>query len=187
MILLIDNYDSFTYNIYQMLAEKGFEIVVHRNNTITLADCINLKPERLLISPGPGTPDDAGISIEAITHFAGRIPVLGVCLGHQSLAQAYGGEIIRAHKLMHGKTSPMHHDGKTVFKQMPQPFEATRYHSLLVNRDNLPDTFEISSWTDEEEIMGLRHKPTGAEGVQFHPESILTQEGANLLEASATC
>lgn len=187
MILIIDNYDSFTYNIYQMLAARGHEVVVHRNNALSLEDCIQLNPHRLLISPGPGTPKDAGISKQAIHHFAGRIPVLGVCLGHQSLAEVYGGEVIRATKLMHGKTSPMHHDAQTIFAQMPQPFEATRYHSLLVNRSNLPDAFEISSWTDDNEIMGLRHKPTGAEGVQFHPESILTEEGSNLLEAFALC
>ncbi len=187
MILMIDNYDSFTYNIYQMLAEQGFEVLVIRNDQITLQGCIDHKPERLLISPGPGTPDQAGISIEAIKHFAGRIPVFGVCLGHQSLAQAFGGEIIRAPRLMHGKTSAIHHDHKTVFAPMQNPFEATRYHSLVVNPQNLPDHFVISAWTDQDEIMGLRHTPTGAEGVQFHPESILTVDGADLLRAFATC
>ena len=187
MILLIDNYDSFTYNLYQLLAEQGFEVVVHRNDSLSVQDCIALNPDRLLVSPGPGRPEHAGISIEAIQHFAGRIPVLGVCLGHQSLAQAFGGEIVRAEQLMHGKTSHMHHDAETIFTQMPQPFEATRYHSLLVNRKTLPSTFEVSCWTDQKEIMGLRHTPTGAEGVQFHPESILTNNGAKLLESFATC
>lgn len=187
MILMIDNYDSFTYNIYQMLAEQGFGVEVVRNDELTLAQCIDRNPERLLISPGPGTPDDAGISLSAIAHFAGRIPVLGVCLGHQSLAQAFGGEIIRADRLMHGKTSPIHHDGRTLFAPMSNPFLATRYHSLLVNRTTLPSDFEVSAWTKEEEIMGLRHRPSGAEGVQFHPESILTVDGSQLLRAFATC
>jgi anthranilate synthase/aminodeoxychorismate synthase-like glutamine amidotransferase len=187
MILMIDNYDSFTYNIYQLLAEQGFEVEVVRNDEITLAQCIARSPERLLISPGPGTPDEAGISLTATAHFAGRIPVLGVCLGHQSLAQAFGGEIVRADRLMHGKTSPIHHDQRTLFSPMPSPFLATRYHSLVVNRATLPKDFEVSAWTEEEEIMGLRHRPTGAEGVQFHPESILTEDGAKLLRAFATC
>ena len=187
MILMLDNYDSFTYNIYQMLAEQGFEVEVVRNDEITLSECIARNPKRLLISPGPGKPDDAGLSLSAISHFAGRIPVLGVCLGHQSLAQAFGGDIIRADRLMHGKTSPIHHDQRTLFAPMRSPFPATRYHSLVVDRLTLPKEFEVSAWTEEEEIMGLRHLPTGAEGVQFHPESILTEDGSKLLKAFATC
>jgi anthranilate synthase/aminodeoxychorismate synthase-like glutamine amidotransferase len=187
MIIMIDNYDSFTYNIYQQLAEVGHEIQVYRNDALDLAGIINLSPEKLIISPGPGDPDQAGVSVEAIQHFAGRIPVLGVCLGHQSLAQAYGGKIVRADRLMHGKTSPIHHTQSGIFKEMPTPFDATRYHSLLVERQSLPADFEITAWTQEDEIMGLRHKPTGAEGVQFHPESILTINGRKLLETFATC
>ena len=187
MMIMIDNYDSFTYNIYQVMAARGYDLQVIRNDQLTLAALINMKPEKLLISPGPGTPDNAGISMDAISHFAGRIPVLGVCLGHQSLAQCFGGDVVRADRLMHGKTSPMHHDSKTIFAQMPDPFDATRYHSLIVRRDTLPTDFEISAWTEEGEIMGLRHTPTGAEGVQFHPESILTTEGETLLETFAKC
>jgi anthranilate synthase/aminodeoxychorismate synthase-like glutamine amidotransferase len=187
MIVMIDNYDSFTYNIYQQLAEIGHDVRVIRNDQITIDDLDVLGPDRLIISPGPGDPDQAGISIDAIRHFAGSIPVLGVCLGHQSLAQAYGGRIIRADRLMHGKTSPMHHDGTGVFTTLPNPFEATRYHSLIVERSSLSEDFEITAWTAEGEIMGLRHKPTGAEGVQFHPESILTESGKKLLENFATC
>jgi len=187
MILMIDNYDSFTYNIYQQLAEVGHEIQVYRNDALDLAGIINLSPEKLIVSPGPGDPDQAGVSVEAIQHFAGRIPVLGVCLGHQSLAQAYGGKIVRADRLMHGKTSPIHHTQSGIFKDMPTPFDATRYHSLLVERQSLPTDFEITAWTQEDEIMGLRHKPTGAEGVQFHPESILTKNGRKLLETFAKC
>ena len=187
MIVMIDNYDSFTYNIFQQLAERGVELKVIRNDQISLEGLSELKPSHLIVSPGPGNPDQAGISMAAIEHFAGHIPVLGVCLGHQSLAQVYGGKVIRADRLMHGKTSPIHHDGKTIFNEMPQPFEATRYHSLIVERETLPDTFEITAETSEGEIMGLRHKPTGAEGVQFHPESILTNRGAYLLENFAKC
>ena len=163
MIIMIDNYDSFTYNIYQQLAEVGHEIEVHRNDALSLPEIIALKPAKLIISPGPGDPDQAGISVEAIQHFAGRIPVLGVCLGHQSLAQAYGGKIVRADRLMHGKTSPIHHQQKGVFQNMPTPFDATRYHSLVVERSSLSDDFEITAWTKEDEIMGIVHKPTGAE------------------------
>ena len=187
MILLIDNYDSFTYNLYQELAQVGADVHVVRNDAADLEQLKKLQPERLMISPGPGRPDDAGVSMDAIAYFAGRIPLLGVCLGHQCLAQCYGGLVVRAERLMHGKTSPVHHDGKTVFTGMPEPFEATRYHSLLVERDSLGDDFEVSAWTAEGEIMGLRHLPTGAEGVQFHPESILTQEGQRLLETFAKC
>jgi anthranilate synthase/aminodeoxychorismate synthase-like glutamine amidotransferase len=187
MLLLIDNYDSFTYNIYQILAELGIDVQVIRNDAMRLDALVALKPERLLISPGPGDPTSAGVSVEAIQHFAGRIPVLGVCLGHQALAHAYGGEVVRAARLMHGKTSEVLHDRRTLFEQMPLPFAATRYHSLLVKRETLPNTFEVSAWTPEGEIMGLRHKPSGAEGVQFHPESILTESGRNLLEAFGRC
>ena len=181
MILLIDNYDSFTYNLVQYLGELGADTCVHRNDCISIEEIDRLAPQRLLISPGPCTPKEAGISVEALRHFAGRLPVLGVCLGHQSLAYAFGGEIIRADRLMHGKTSMIHHDGKTIFEGLPNPFEATRYHSLIVNRKNLPADFEISAETVEGEIMGIRHKPTDAEGVQFHPESILTKAGKDLL------
>ena len=181
MILLIDNYDSFTYNLVQYLGELGAEICVYRNDSISIAEIERLAPQRLLVSPGPCTPKEAGISVEALRHFAGQLPVLGVCLGHQSLAYAFGGEIIRADRLMHGKTSMIHHDGKTIFEGLPNPFEATRYHSLIVSRNSLPADFEISAETVEGEIMGIRHKPSGAEGVQFHPESILTTAGKDLL------
>jgi anthranilate synthase/aminodeoxychorismate synthase-like glutamine amidotransferase len=181
MILIIDNYDSFTYNLVQYLGELGADIHVYRNDVVSLSDIDRLAPQRLLVSPGPCTPKEAGISVEALRHFAGRLPVLGVCLGHQSLAYAFGGEIIRADRLMHGKTSMIHHDGKTIFEGLPNPFEATRYHSLIVNRKTLPAEFEISAETVEGEIMGIRHTPTGAEGVQFHPESILTKAGKDLL------
>jgi len=182
MLLIIDNYDSFTYNLVQYLGELGADISVYRNDKISIPDIEGLAPQRLLVSPGPCTPKEAGVSVKALHHFAGRLPVLGVCLGHQSLAYAFGGEIIRADRLMHGKTSMIHHDGKTIFEGLPNPFEATRYHSLIVNRQTLPKEFEISAETVEGEIMGIRHKPTGAEGVQFHPESILTKAGMDLLK-----
>lgn len=181
MILVIDNYDSFTYNLVQYLGELGADVRVFRNDKITIPDIEALAPDQLLISPGPCTPREAGISVDTIQHFAGRLPLLGVCLGHQSLAYAFGGEIIRAERLMHGKTSMVHHDGKTIFQGLPNPFEATRYHSLIARRSSLPSDFEISAETVEGEIMGIRHKPTGAEGVQFHPESILTTAGMDLL------
>lgn len=182
MIIVIDNYDSFTYNLVQYLQEMEKDVRVFRNDAITLEGIENLAPTHLVISPGPGDPDGAGISMDAIRRFAGKIPVLGVCLGHQALGQAYGGKVVRAGRLMHGKTSPILHDGKTLFSLMPKPFEATRYHSLLVEKESLPDCFEISAWTKEGEIMGLRHKTIPAlEGVQFHPESILTTEGKQLL------
>ncbi len=181
MLLMIDNYDSFTYNLVQYLGELGTDIEVYRNDKITMNDISKLDPKRIMISPGPCTPNEAGISVEVIRRFAGRIPLLGVCLGHQSLAFAFGGEIIRADRLMHGKTSLVKHDNQTVFKGLPNPFEATRYHSLIVNKKTLPVDFEISAVTEEGEIMGLRHLPTGAEGVQFHPESILTTSGMDLL------
>ena len=182
MILMIDNYDSFTYNIVQYLGELDTKVVVHRNDEITIDGIKKLAPKGIVISPGPCRPDDAGISMEVVTAFAGRIPILGVCLGHQSLVQAYGGIIVKATKLMHGKTSMIHHDGKTIFKGLENPFEATRYHSLIVDPASLPDCFEITAWTDEDEIMGVRHKEIFLEGVQFHPESILTKCGKDLLK-----
>ncbi|MCK5391235.1 MAG: aminodeoxychorismate/anthranilate synthase component II [Deltaproteobacteria bacterium] len=181
MILMIDNYDSFTYNLVHYLAELGEEVVVHRNDKLELEDIGKLNPDMLVVSPGPCTPKEAGISVEAIKEFAARIPILGVCLGHQSLAYAYGAEIVRAQRLLHGKTSEIHHDKKGIYKGIPDPFEATRYHSLLVNRESLPEELEITAWTDEGEIMGIRHKEHMMEGVQFHPESILTKHGKDLL------
>jgi len=182
MLLMIDNYDSFTYNLVQYFGELGADIHVYRNDKISIDDIEHLNPTRIVISPGPCTPKEAGVSVKVIRHFAGTLPLLGVCLGHQSLAYAFGGEIIRADRLMHGKTSMINHDGQTIFGRLPNPFEATRYHSLIVNRETLPSDFEISALTDEGEIMGLRHIPTGAEGVQFHPESILTKAGMDLLK-----
>lgn len=181
MLLMIDNYDSFTYNLVQYFGELGEDVQVHRNNKITVAQIEALKPRRIVISPGPCTPTEAGISVETIRYFSGKLPVLGVCLGHQSLAVAFGGEVVRAERLMHGKTSQIRHDGKTLFRGLPNPFEATRYHSLIVRRDSLPTCFEISAETAEGEIMGLRHRSLGVEGVQFHPESILTTAGKDLL------
>ncbi len=182
MILVIDNYDSFTYNLVQYLGELGADVHVMRNDTLTNKDIEELAPDQLLISPGPCTPNEAGISVGAIKHFAGKLPLFGVCLGHQSLAYAFGSQIVQADRLMHGKTSMVHHDGKTIFQGLPNPFEATRYHSLIVKRETLPTDFEVSAETVEGEIMGLRHRPTGAEGVQFHPESILTISGMDLLK-----
>jgi len=181
MLLMIDNYDSFTYNLVQYLGELGEDVRVYRNDKITVEEIEALHPQRLVISPGPCTPKEAGISVDAIRHFAGRMPVLGVCLGHQSLAVAFGGEVVRADRLMHGKTSMIHHDGKTIFRGLPNPFEATRYHSLLVKGATVPDCLEVSAETAEGEIMGLRHRTLGVEGVQFHPESILTTAGMDLL------
>ncbi len=181
MLLMIDNYDSFTYNLVQYLGELGEEIEVYRNDKITVAQIEQLKPERLVISPGPCTPKEAGISVAAIRYFAGKLPILGVCLGHQSIGEAFGGRIVRADRLMHGKTSPIHHDGRTVFANLPNPFTATRYHSLIIERKSLPDCLEISAWTEEGEIMGVRHRELLVEGIQFHPESIITKEGKALL------
>ncbi len=178
---MIDNYDSFTYNLVQYFGELGADIEVYRNDKITIEEIKKLNPDRIVISPGPCTPKEAGISVKVIQHFAGRLPLLGVCLGHQSLAYAFGGEINRADRLMHGKTSMVNHDGQNIFHGLPNPFEATRYHSLIVNKETLPNHFEISAMTEEGEIMGIRHLPTGAEGVQFHPESILTEAGMELL------
>ena len=181
MLLVIDNYDSFTYNLVQYFGELGQDIRVYRNDKITLKEIESLKPEKIVISPGPCTPKEAGISVDLIKQFAGRIPILGVCLGHQSIGYALGGEIIHAKKLMHGKTSMINHDGKTIFKNLPNPFEATRYHSLVIERESIPDELEISAETDDGEIMGVRHKEYIIEGVQFHPESILTKVGKDLL------
>ena len=181
MILVIDNYDSFTYNLVQYLNELGAGTQVFRNDKITLDEIKKLAPERLLISPGPCTPEEAGISISVIKEFAGKLPILGVCLGHQAIGAAFGGKVIRAKNIMHGKTSQIHHDGRTLFKGLPNPFTATRYHSLIVERESLPECFEISAWTKDGEIMGLRHKEYKVEGVQFHPESILTKDGKKLL------
>lgn len=181
MILVIDNYDSFTYNLVQYLGELGEEIVVKRNDEIDLAGIEELAPDHILISPGPCSPNEAGISLSLIEHFKGKIPIFGVCLGHQSIGQAFGGEVVRAEKLMHGKTSAIHHDEKSIFAGMPTPFTATRYHSLIVRRETLPDCLEITAETDEGEIMALRHKEYPIEGVQFHPESIITEHGLTML------
>jgi len=180
-VLLVDNYDSFTYNLYQYLGELGAEVRVVRNDELSAEAAIALSPARIVISPGPGTPDQAGITLDLIRRAAGRIPVLGVCLGHQALGQAFGGEVRRAPKLMHGKTSQIHHDGRSVFARLPDPFTATRYHSLVVERDSVPESLEISAWTDDGIVMGLRHREYPLEGVQFHPESILTTVGKDLL------
>ena len=181
MLLVIDNYDSFTYNLVQYFGELGAEIVVRRNDEITIPEIETLSPERIVVSPGPCTPTEAGISCETIRHFGGKVPVLGVCLGHQSIGQVYGGDVIRADRLMHGKTSPIHHDGRSVFAGLPSPFTATRYHSLAVRRETLPDELEVTAWTADGEIMGLAHRTRPIHGVQFHPESIMTSEGARLL------
>jgi para-aminobenzoate synthetase component 2 len=181
MILVIDNYDSFTYNLVQYLGELGEQVEVRRNDEIDLAGIEALKPDHILISPGPCTPNEAGISLALIERFKGEIPILGVCLGHQAIGQVFGGEVVRAERLMHGKTSPIINDGKTLFKGLPTPFTATRYHSLIVKRETLPDCLEISAETAEGEIMGLRHKEYPIEGVQFHPESIITDYGLQIL------
>jgi len=180
-VLLVDNYDSFTYNLYQYLGELGAEVRVVRNDELSAEAAVALSPDRIVISPGPGTPDQAGITLDLIRRAAGRIPVLGVCLGHQALGQAFGGDVRRAPKLMHGKTSEIHHDGKGLFAGLPDPFTATRYHSLVVERDSVPGSLEISAWTDDGIVMGLRHREYPLEGVQFHPESILTTVGKDLL------
>jgi len=182
MLLIIDNYDSFTYNLVQYFGELGEEMTIFRNDVLTVEDVKALKPERICISPGPCTPNEAGISCEVIRQLGATTPILGVCLGHQSIGQVYGGDVVRAERLMHGKTSPIHHSATGIFVGMPTPFEATRYHSLIVKRESLPDCLEITAWTAEGEIMGLRHKQHPVHGVQFHPESILTQDGKRLLE-----
>jgi len=180
-VLLVDNYDSFTYNLYQYLGELGAEVRVVRNDELSAEAAMALSPARIVISPGPGTPDQAGITLDLIRRAAGQIPVLGVCLGHQALGQAFGGQVRRAPKLMHGKTSQIHHDGRSLFARLPDPFTATRYHSLVVERDSVPESLEISAWTDDGIVMGLRHRQYPLEGVQFHPESILTTVGKDLL------
>ncbi|MBW7860413.1 MAG: aminodeoxychorismate/anthranilate synthase component II [Rhodocyclaceae bacterium] len=181
MLLMIDNYDSFTYNLVQYFGELGAKVKVVRNDEITLEQIGALNPEQLVISPGPCTPAEAGVSVAAIREFAGRIPVLGVCLGHQSIGVAFGGRIVHAKRLMHGKTSPVHHLGSGVFRGLPDPLVCTRYHSLAIERDSLPECLEITAWTDDGEIMGVRHRSLAVEGVQFHPESILTEHGHALL------
>jgi anthranilate synthase/aminodeoxychorismate synthase-like glutamine amidotransferase len=186
MILMIDNYDSFTYNLVQQLQVIGEEVHVRRNDLIDLAGMEDLRPSALVISPGPGSPDKAGISVEAIRHFGPKIPVLGVCLGHQCIAVAFGGKVIRASRIMHGKVSQISHDGQTIYEEIPNPFEATRYHSLIVEVDSVPECLEISARTEEEEIMGLRHREYNVEGVQFHPESILTGEGTEIIRNFVT-
>jgi anthranilate synthase/aminodeoxychorismate synthase-like glutamine amidotransferase len=181
MILMIDNYDSFTYNLVQYLGELGADVRVYRNDQITVAEIQRLAPTKIVISPGPCTPTEAGISCDVIREFAGRVPLLGVCLGHQCIGEVFGGEIVRAPALFHGKTSMIYHDGKTIFRGLPRPFEATRYHSLVIRRETLPDCLELSAETDDGVIMGVRHRELQVEGVQFHPESILTREGKQLL------
>ena len=180
-ILLIDNYDSFTYNLYQYLGELGAEATVVRNDRITVDEALARRPSAIVISPGPGTPDQAGITLDLIQAAAGRVAVLGVCLGHQALGQAFGGKVVRAPRLMHGKVSEVHHDGRTIFSGLPPTFTATRYHSLVVAREGLPACLEVSAWTDDGVVMGLRHRELPLEGVQFHPESILTSAGKQLL------
>ncbi|MBI5971372.1 MAG: aminodeoxychorismate/anthranilate synthase component II [Deltaproteobacteria bacterium] len=181
MLLMIDNYDSFTFNLVQYLQELGAEVAVYRNDALTVKEMEELKPAKIVVSPGPCDPQKAGISVEAITHFAGKVPILGVCLGHQAIGYAFGGEVVKAARLMHGKTSMIYHDGRTIFDGLANPFEANRYHSLIVKRETLPDCLEVSAWTDANEIMGLRHKKYPIEGVQFHPESILTPSGKDIL------
>jgi anthranilate synthase/aminodeoxychorismate synthase-like glutamine amidotransferase len=182
MLLMIDNYDSFTYNIVQYLGELGADVRVYRNDAITLDEVVALQPQQIVISPGPCTPAEAGVSVELIRRLAGSIPILGVCLGHQAIGAAFGGRIVRAGRLMHGKTSPIFHDGRTIFRGLSQPFEATRYHSLLIERATMPECLELSAWTAEGEVMGVRHRQFLLEGIQFHPESILTVEGKQLLK-----
>src|SRR3954470_21741153 len=186
MIFVLDNYDSFTYNLVQYLGELGADVVVRRNDELTVSEIEALRPERILVSPGPCTPSDAGISVELVRHFAGKVPILGVCLGHQAIGEAFGGKIVRAKNLMHGKTSAIEHDGRSVFRDLPSPFTATRYHSLIVSRAGLPAELEVTAQTrdadDESVIMGLRHRRYPVEGVQFHPESVLTQHGKQLLK-----
>jgi anthranilate synthase component 2 len=181
MLLMIDNYDSFTYNLVQYFGELGADVHVHRNDKISLEEIEKMQPSRIVISPGPCTPNEAGISIAVIEAFSGRVPILGVCLGHQSIGQAFGGRIVRAKTLMHGKTSMIYHKDTGVFRGLENPLQATRYHSLVIEKESLPDCLEITAWTDDDEIMGVRHKTMDVEGVQFHPESILTHQGHELL------
>lgn len=181
MILLIDNYDSFTWNLYQYFCELGAQVEVRRNDVITLADIKSLSPEKIVISPGPCTPDESGISLDVIRHYAGRLPLLGVCLGHQAIGQVFGARIVRAQKVMHGKTSPVSHTGNGVFQGLNNPLTVTRYHSLVIEPSSLPDCFDVTAWSDTQEIMGIRHREWDVEGVQFHPESILSEQGHQLL------
>ena len=181
MVLMIDNYDSFTYNLVQYFGELGADLVVYRNDKISINQVNKLDPEKIIISPGPCTPNEAGISCQLIRDYAGRVPILGVCLGHQCIGQVFGGNIVRANRLMHGKTSPIYHKNREIFQGLPSPFDATRYHSLIIQNESLPDCLELTAWTDEEEIMGIQHKEMSIYGVQFHPESILTIEGKKLL------
>jgi anthranilate synthase component II len=181
MLLMIDNYDSFTYNLVQYLGELGQEVKVVRNDEISIDEIEALSPERIVVSPGPCTPNEAGVSLEVIRRFAGRVPILGVCLGHQAIGQAYGGHVVHAKTLMHGKVSQIHHTGKGVFAGLPSPYSATRYHSLAIERETCPADLEITAWTEDGEIMGVRHRSLAIEGVQFHPESILTEHGHDLL------
>ena len=181
MIVLLDNYDSFTYNLYQYLGELGAELRVVRNDEMSAGEVLALRPSAVVVSPGPGNPDQAGISLELVRRCTGALPLLGVCLGHQALGQAFGGRVVRAPRLMHGKTSAIHHDGRSLFRGLPQPFTATRYHSLVVDRDSVPECLEVSAWTEDGVVMGLRHRQHPVEGVQFHPESILTAAGKDLL------
>jgi anthranilate synthase/aminodeoxychorismate synthase-like glutamine amidotransferase len=181
MVLMLDNYDSFTWNLVQYLGELGARVDVFRNDAVTVDEIEALRPERIVISPGPGTPDEAGITLEVIRRLAGKVPLFGVCLGHQAIGQAFGGRVVRAPRLMHGKTSEIHHDGRTIFAGLPSPFVATRYHSLIVERASLPDCLEVTAWTEDGVVMGLRHRQAPIEGVQFHPESILTPAGKQLL------
>lgn len=182
MLLMIDNYDSFTYNLVQYFGELGADVRVYRNDAITLEEIEALAPAKIVISPGPCSPAEAGISVATIKHFAGKLPILGVCLGHQSIGAAFGGKVVHAKRLMHGKTSPIHHADGGVFRGLPNPFTATRYHSLAVERESLPDCLEVTAWTEDGEIMGMRHKTLDIEGVQFHPESIMTEGGHHLLK-----
>ncbi len=181
MLLMIDNYDSFTYNIVQYFAELGQEVVVRRNDDITLAEIEALQPEYLVIGPGPCSPKEAGISVAAMQYFAGKLPIMGICLGHQTIGEAFGGKIVRAQTLMHGKVSPVYHHHRGMFKDLPNPVTCTRYHSLVIERASLPDCLEITAWTDDDEIMGVRHKTLPIEGVQFHPEALLTEHGHDML------
>ena len=182
MLLMIDNYDSFTYNLVQYFAELGADVVVRRNDEVTVEQIEKMNPKHIVVSPGPCTPNEAGVSVAVIRHFAGKTPILGVCLGHQSIGQAFGGKIVHARLLMHGKTSLIHHHNTSVFTGLPNPFTATRYHSLVIERESLPDCLEITAWTDDGEIMGVRHKMLPVHGVQFHPESILTEYGHDMLK-----